>query len=131
MASAKDLCQGCKSYKDIVYTEPGTERTFCKECALQLPPSTDDLARLFLSLTVPFKVGDKVFVRQVIACEGHGAEPQFRDEGTGVVTDISTDLKNGGTSIYPAFHVRFETKEHDQAPDEAYYPEICLKKVSA
>jgi len=131
MASANDICYGCRAYKEIVYTEQGTERVFCKECALQLPPASEDLARLFLSLTVPFKVGDKVLARQVIACEGGGAEPQFRTEGVGVVTDVSVDPRHGGTPVYPTFHVRIEEKEHDEAPDDGWYTEICLKKVSA
>ncbi len=121
MASAKDLCWNCKNYVEIVYTEAGTRRAFCKSCALQLPPTSEELALLFLEVTCPFKVGDRV--------EARTAGQVF--DGIGVVTEISTDLRHGGTRVYPAFHVKLETKEHDRAPDEAFYTEICLKKVAA
>lgn len=129
MASASDICHGCKSYKEIVYREEGTERPFCHGCALQLPPSSQALAQLFLDLTVPFKVGEKVRAKQVLACDGD--DVQFRIEGVGEVTQISTDLVHGGTPVYPTFHVRIDEKSNEAAPDEGWFTEICLEKVSA
>lgn len=121
MASAKDLCWNCKDYVEIAYTEAGTLRSFCKPCALQLPPTSEELALIFLEVTCPFKVGDKV--------EARTAGEVF--DGVGVVQEISTELRNGGTRVYPSFRVKLETKEHDLAPDEAFYTEICLRKVTA
>lgn len=119
MASASDLCFGCKAFKEIAYTEAGTDRTFCQQCALQLPPTSEDLALLFIAVTNPFKVGDRV--------EARTAGTVF--DGTGVVEEISTQIIHGGTPVYPSWRVRLETKEHDLAPDEAWYTEICLRKV--
>jgi hypothetical protein len=121
MASANDLCYGCKAIKEIAYTEQGTSRTFCQECALQLPPTSEELALLFIQLTCPYKVGDRV--------EARTAGTVF--DGVGVVTEISTQVINGGTPVYPSFQVELETKEHEKAPDKAWYTEVCLRKVAA
>lgn len=121
MASANDICWNCRNYVEIVYHESGTMRAFCKPCALQLPPTSDELALLFLEATCPFKVGDQV--------EARTAGEVF--DGVGKVTEISTELRNGGTRVFPSFHVQLETKEHDLAPEEAWYTEVCLKKVAA
>jgi hypothetical protein len=129
MASASDLCDGCKTYQEIVYHEEGTLRAFCRACAIQLPPSSEELAQLFLDLTLPFKVGDKVLARQVMACDGR--EIEFRIEGTGQVIEVSTDLAHGGTPVYPTFCVRIDEKDSDEAPDEAWYCEMNLSKVSS
>lgn len=121
MASAT-LCNGCMKIKEIIYTEEGTERTFCKECALALPPTSEELALLFLSLTTPFKVGDRV--------EARTAGEVF--DGVGTVTKISTQLHHGGTPVYPSFYVKLESRAHDRAPEDgAFYTEICLRKVDA
>lgn len=114
------ICDGCRHPRDIAYVEPGTERRFCVECALALPPTTEELALLYLELTTPFAVGDQV--------EARTAAQIF--DGVGKVTDISTELEHGGTMVYPTFKVVLESKAHDRAPDEAYYTEICLTKVS-
>lgn len=125
MASANDtvitdLCWNCKNYKEIVYTEANTLRSFCKPCALAMPPTSEELALLFLQATCPFRVGDKV--------EARTAGTVF--DGTGEVTEVSTDLRNGGTHVFPSFHVTLETKAHELAPDEAWYTEICLRKLT-
>lgn len=129
MASASDICHGCKAYREIVYREDGTDRPFCRDCALQLPPSSEELAQLFLNLTVPFKIGQKVIAKQVVACDGEAID--FRTEGTGEVLEVSTDLRHGGTPVYPTFRVRIDDKRHDEAPDEAWYTEICLERVKS
>lgn len=121
MASANDICWNCKLYVEIAYHEAETLRAFCKQCALQLPPTSEELALLFLEATCPFRVGDRV--------EARTAGEVF--DGIGEVTEVSTELRHGGTRVYPAFHVKLETKEHDRAPEEAWYTEICLKKVAA
>lgn len=116
-----DICWNCKLYEEVAYTERETMRSFCKQCALALPISSDELALLFLEATCPFRVGDIVEARtagEVL-------------DGTGRVTEVSTDLRHGGTRVYPAFHVELDSKVHDRAPDEAWYTEICLKKVAA
>lgn len=123
MASAKDedVCWNCRLYQEIAYTESGTGRTFCKPCALQLPPTSEELALLFIEATCPFRVGDRV--------EARTAGEVY--DGVGEVEEISTDLRHGGTRVYPAFRVKLETREHELAPEEAWYTEVCLKKVAA
>ena len=114
------ICNGCRNLRQISYVEPGTERHFCAECALALPPTSVELALLYLEMTTPFKVGDRVEARTAA---------QIYD-GVGEVTDISTSLDHGGTLVYPTFHVEIEAKAHDLAPQEAWYTECCLTKVS-
>ena len=50
-------------------------------------------------------------------------------DGIGMVEEMSMELKNGGTPVYPSFRVRITEKAHDEAPDEAWYTEVCLRKV--
>lgn len=116
-----DLCAGCKAFRDIVYTEEGTERPFCRECALALPPSSDELAVLMLQLTIPFKVGDRVVAKQAISIE------EFRTEGVGFVEQIDTDFVNGGTPVYPTFKVKIIEPAYDGAPAEGWYCEQQLE----
>lgn len=121
MASGTKLyCWGCKSPKEIYYTEEETLRSFCADCVTTIPPSSDEMRLMYLLLTIPFKVGDRV--------EARTAATVF--DGVGVVEDVSTSLEHGGTVVYPSFLVRLETKEHDKAPDSAWYTEICLTKVT-
>ena len=122
MASGtRKYCWGCKSLKDIAYTEEDTLRSFCEDCLGLVPPSSDEMRLAFLMLTIPFKVGDRV--------EARTAAEVF--DGVGVVEEVSTSLEHGGTVVYPTFKVRLETKEHDLAPEMAWYTEICLTKVEA
>lgn len=117
----RDLCFGCKTFREIAYTEDETARPFCGECSAALPPAPEDIALLFLMASTPFKPGDRV--------EARTAAQIF--DGVGVVTDVSMSLEHGATPVYPAFKVVLESKAHDLAPDEAYYTEICLTRVGA
>lgn len=120
MASAV-YCWGCKARKEITYVEEETGREFCYECMLALPPTNDELRRIFLMLTIPFKVGDRVEART-------GATLY---DGVGVVTEISTSLEHGGTVVYPTFLVKMEQKAYSEVPDEMWMTEVCLQKVDA
>lgn len=115
----KDLCSACKAFREIVYVEEGTNRCFCEPCALALPPTSEELALLFIMATTPFKVGD------VVECRT-GAEIY---DGIGVVEEISTDLEKGGTAVYPIFLVRLTEKVYPNLRDVIGYTEICLKHV--
>lgn len=128
----RDLCFGCKSFKEIVYTEGGTDHPFCQECAAIQPLTSDEWAFVLLTapwspFSAPFKPGDKVEARQVI--ESDGVNVKFLFEGVGEVTDVSTSMEHGATAVYPTFKVIINEKAHDEAPDEAWYPELCLTKV--
>lgn len=72
-----------------------------------------------MAMTIPFRVGDRV------ECRIGG----IVYDGIGVIEEISTDLKDGGTWVHPAFLVRFEEKAYDSVPDTQFYTEVCLTKV--
>jgi len=111
-----DLCTSCKKYRELVIVEENTNIGYCETCAEILPPSIEEQSIAFLLLTIPFTVGEQV------ECRTAG---QLYD-GIGIVEEISFDLKNGGTPVYPAFRVRFEDKAYPEVPDELWYTEICL-----
>jgi len=116
---AAGTCWGCRTHKEIYYTEDETGRQFCQPCFAAMPPSSDDMRMMFLLLTIPFKVGDRV--------EARTAGTLF--DGVGVVEDVSISLEHGGTPVYPTFHVKLDDKAYDDAPDDAWYTEVCLQKV--
>jgi hypothetical protein len=75
----------------------------------------------FIEATCPFAVGDRVECRT--------AGVLF--DGVGTIDEISTELKNFGTPVYPSFHVVLEEKAYPEAPDELWYQEPQLKKVAS
>ncbi|ACH62319.1 gp87 [Mycobacterium phage Rizal] len=120
----RDLCFGCKGFKEIVHTESGTGHPYCQECALMQPPTSDEWALVLLNapwspFSAPFRPGDKV--------EARTAGQIF--DGVGEVVDMSVSLEHGGTPVYPTFKVVLTEKAHDLAPDEAWYTECCLTRV--
>lgn len=117
---ARDLCWGCRQFRDIAWTEESTARPYCPDCAAQLPPTAEEQAFDFLMRTLPFKPGDRVECRT--------AAQLF--DGVGTVQKISMDLENGGTLVYPAFLVKIDEKAYDSAPDECWYTEICLTHLT-
>jgi hypothetical protein len=112
----KKVCYSCKRLKGIVHTDE-LDRGYCDKCFV---PRDLIYAMNFMALTVPFKVGDRV------ECRTGG---QLYD-GIGVVEEVSTDLKNGGTWVHPSFLVRFEEKAYETVPETLWYTESCLTKVS-
>lgn len=128
----RDLCYGCKQFRDIAYTQGGTDHPFCEDCATVQPLTSDEWATVLLTHPAspygpPFRPGDKVEARQVIASDGTNVE--FQLQGRGEVAQVSMSLEHGGTPIYPAFRVVFSEKAHADAPDEFWYPEACLTRV--
>lgn len=121
----RDLCFGCKSFKDVVTTEADTGQPFCADCAATLPPAPEQVALAFLALTIPFQPGDRVR-----ASTAGGTEYAIFD-GVGEVTDVYMDLEHGGTPVFPTFRVVIDEKAYPEAPDEALYTEVCLEKVGS
>lgn len=111
-----DICTRCKQTREIVLSEEGTNLAYCQNCADWQPLSFEEQSIAFLLMTVPFHIGERV------ECRTAG---QLYD-GIGVVEEISFDLKNGGTPVYPAFRVRFEEKAYEEMSNEQWYCEICL-----
>lgn len=121
----KDLCGVCKSFKDIVWNEDGTNRPYCQECLNQLPLSSDEWA--FILLTAPwspfgppFKAGDVV--------EARTAGRVY--DGVGTVHEMDMSLTHGGTPVYPTWRVVLTTKAREDALDEQWYTENCLQRVN-
>jgi hypothetical protein len=119
----RDICVGCKAFVDIVYIEEGTDRPFCQPCALSLPPSSEELALIFLQLTIPYKVGDRVVARQALSID------EFRTEGVGTVQEVSTSLEHGATCVYPTFLVTIEEPAYEGAPADGWFCEVNLLKA--
>lgn len=120
-----DLCYGCKRFTEIAWTEGGTGRPFCQSCTDAMPPTADQINVLLLlapwsPIGPPFRPGDRVEART-------GA---IVLDGVGTVQEMSVSLEHGGTVIYPTFRVTIDEKAHDQAPDEAWYTEVCLTRVT-
>lgn len=121
----RDLCWGCKGFKDIVWVEDGTEHPFCEACLAQIPLSSDEWAFILLTspwspVGPPFKKGD------VVECRT-GARVL---DGIGVVQDMDMSLEYGGTPIYPTWKVVLTEKAREDALDEQWYTEVCLTRVN-
>lgn len=66
--------------------------------------------------TVPHAVGD------VVECRTAGT----LFDGVGRIEAVSFDPAEGGTPVYPSFRVALTEKAYPEAPDYAWYTEICL-----
>lgn len=113
------LCTGCKKPKELVAVSEETGIGFCVDCSAWQDPAIEDIAIEYLQATVPFAVGD------LVECRTAGV----LYDGVGVIIDVSTDLRVGGTPVYPAFQVEMKEKAYDEVPDTLWYLEVCLKKV--
>jgi hypothetical protein len=121
----RDLCWACKSFKEIAYTEVETKRPFCQGCLDQQPLTSEQKALIFLMLTIPFKPGDRV------KCHTAGGTPVELYDGIGTVQEISTDIERGcGTMVYPTFRVKIEEKQYPSCPDEIWFCENGLRKLT-
>jgi hypothetical protein len=112
-----ECCYLCKAFKEIVYVDE-LDQSYCMDCFVTTPIPGDVWGRIFLLMTVPFQVGDKV------KCSLYD-----RYEGIGHVDAVHFDLKHGGTPVYPTFHVVMDEKAFDEVPDDSLYTEVCLEKV--
>lgn len=112
------LCYECKQLKPVAYTD-SLDHDYCEGCfsVLSVPPPPTLMD--FLQVTVPYRVGDRV------ECRTAGA----LFDGVGKIDQISTDLENYGTPVYPSFHVVIDDKAYPDAPDSLWYTESCLTKV--
>lgn len=93
---------------------------YCVDCERLRPQEPEEEGLTFLFATFPFEKGD------VVECRT-GAKLY---DGVGVIQEISVDLKDSGTLVHPAMRVKFTEKAYPEVPDELWYNEVCLKKVS-
>jgi len=113
------LCYGCKHIREIAHVDP-LDRGYCIDCVKDMPVGSAVRAMQFLTLTIPFLVGDRV----------HAYTAGEIYDGVGTVTEVSIDVEHGGTPVYPTFRVTIDQKSDDDAPDEGWYTECCLRKVT-
>lgn len=112
------LCFGCKELQEIAYVD-AISRGYCSECTMSLPIGSVVRAMGFLSLTIPYKPGDRV--------QAYTAGELY--DGVGTVTDVHYDLKHGGTPVIPMFRVIIDEPADEHAPTSGLYPEACLKRA--
>lgn len=114
------LCTSCQRLKPVESTD-SVGRAYCAECMEMIRTAPLPTNLLILAATIPFDVGDRV--------EARTAGVLY--EGIGVIDEISTDIKNWGTPVYPSFHVVFEKKAYPEVPDAVWFMETQLRKVGA
>lgn len=71
----------------------------------------------FLAATVPYSEGDRV------RCRTGG---QVLD-GVGRVVRVSHDPADLASPVMPMFLVAIDEKAYEDAPEEAWYSEVCLE----
>lgn len=117
---ATEVCYSCKQAGSLIYTDENG-LSYCTRCLSELPVTSTARAMEFLAATIPYRPGDRV------ECRTGG----IVFDGIGEVDGISFDLEEGGgTPVTPVFHVTLTDPAYPDAPREAYYPEICLKRVT-
>lgn len=114
-----DLCESCREIKPVAHVDP-VGRSYCATCRLIMPQTTTEHMVTFLMETIPFEVGDRV--------EARTAGILF--DGVGVIDQVSIEPENFGTPVYPSFHVVIDKKAYATAPDDLWYMESQLTKVS-
>ncbi len=119
LPTPQGLCESCRELKAVAYTDP-LGREYCKTCLLDLDPGPNRMLEYLLG-TIPFKVGDRV------ECRTAGV----LYDGIGTIDEVSTELKNFGTPVYPSFHVVIDQKAYPEAPDAVWYMETQLKLVNS
>jgi len=122
------ICWSCRAIKQIAYTDE-VERGYCLDCARSLPVGGYIAALEFLDATVPFKVGDRVECRTAASFDEDERPTSQVYDGIGRVIEVSTNLKDLATPVFPMFRVAIDEKAYPDAPDERWYSEMCLEPV--
>ena len=102
------LCFSCHELHEIAYVDP-IDRGYCFACTRDLPIGSVTRAMQFLSLTIPFTVGDRVAA--FTAGELY--------DGIGTVTGVSFDHRV--TPMYPTFGVHIDDPADDEVPENGKY----------
>jgi hypothetical protein len=97
-----------------VYQDTVTLRSYCSVCAANVIKSSINAHRQFLSDLIPYAKGERV------ECWTVGTQY----DGCGIVQDVSTELRHGGTEEYPAYLVKLES-----TGEQLWYTPICLKRT--
>ncbi len=111
------VCYSCRELREIAYVDP-IEHGYCIPCARELPIGSVTRAMQFLSLTIPFTVGDRV-----AAFTARGLY-----DGIGTVTGVSFDHRV--TPMYPTFDVRIDDPVDDEVPEVGNYTGAQLVRAA-
>jgi hypothetical protein len=101
------VCSNCHDLRLIAYVDP-IDRGYCAACLPGLAIGSVARAIGFHSLTIPFKVGERV----------HAYSDGELYDGIGYVTKVSVDLEHG-TPVEPTFRVVIDEPADEDAPAEA------------
>jgi hypothetical protein len=107
--NTRRLCFSCHTLQEIAYVDP-IDRGYCSDCVITLPIGSAVRAMGFLSLTIPFKVGNRV----------HAYTAGELYDGIGHVTEVSIDLEHG-TPVEPTFRVAIDEPADELLPAHADY----------
>lgn len=108
-----DFCL-CGHGRPVTYRDAVTRVGFCNVCASSEITSSREVNLQYLSDLIPYREGERV------QCWTMG---EFYD-GVGVITEVSTELRNGGTPIHPAYLVKLDDQE-----EPLWYTAVCFKRT--
>lgn len=109
----------CGKGREASYFDEVTRRGYCSVCASSEITSSLAVHMEFISDLVPIELGERV------ECRTMG---EFYD-GTGVVVEISTELRFGGTPVNPAYLVEMDVKDEDEK-SRLWFTPICLTRTA-
>lgn len=94
--------------------DPLTLRHYCKTCASGYKTSSRGAFLTLMDDLLPLGVGCHV------ECRAAGVT----HEGSGIIVEVSEDLKDGGTPVHPAYLVNM-----DGTTDLQWYTSVCLTRI--
>lgn len=104
----------CPTGDPVRFVDDVTERGFCLKCSSQEVTSSPNVHLQYLSHLLGYQPGDRVDCWT-------GARWY---DGSGTVTRVSLDLKDGGTPEHPAYFVQLDDGE------ELLYTGVCLRRLA-
>lgn len=107
----------CWCGQPAVFLDTVTSKEYCFSCSLTPDRSSDDVYLQLLQSLLPFEVGDEV--------ECYQAGDRQRYIGRGTIEEISTDLDEGGTPVFPVYRVKFKKGEG------RWFTSVCFTRVSS
>jgi hypothetical protein len=116
---SRGLCWTCRKLTEIGDVDT-LGRGACAECLAQAAPTQEQLLVERLVNTIPYGIGDKV------SCKTAGEHY----DGVGEVVEVSIDPKDLASPVVPMFRVALTDKAYPETPDEIWYSEVCLERLS-
>jgi hypothetical protein len=113
------LCQGCRRIRALSHTDEA-DRSYCADCADLLPVAQSAVLVAFLANTVPYREGD------IVSCKT-GAQVY---DGIGHVVQVSFSPEDLASPVVPMFRVAIDEPAYPEVPNEVWYSEICMSRVT-